>query len=235
MIDFTLLSLTEQAQTSQITDCHVGNPCEIVCDPRVIINSPMIRRSYGYDKKERIYLCEKVSIVSEMYFAITLDRTTAGPITLNDHHVPLEGTLLKRKWLHPGSDFQDGSQVVVDYHCCALQRTMPPAVPAIVFLSGKDPDFEYIQGEIEIDVTMAGIRTYLRILNYPRGENIQLTIRIEDFVAEVTEVGGSELFTPEPTAEDVGTVVPNPSVSELSMPMRSKEPLSPLGDFTGKV
>ncbi|GKF11067.1 hypothetical protein Tco_0048993, partial [Tanacetum coccineum] len=41
-------------------------------------------------------------------------------------------------------------------------------------------------------------------------------------------------FTPEPTAEDVGTVVPNPSVSELSKPMRSKEPLSPLGDFTGK-
>ncbi|GJW80352.1 hypothetical protein Tco_0144327 [Tanacetum coccineum] len=49
-------TLTEQAQTSQITDCHIGNPCEIVCDPRVIINSPMIRRSYGYDKKERLKL-----------------------------------------------------------------------------------------------------------------------------------------------------------------------------------
>ncbi|GJU00727.1 retrovirus-related pol polyprotein from transposon TNT 1-94 [Tanacetum coccineum] len=44
--------LLEQAQMSQITDCHIGNPCEIVCDPRVIISSPMIRRSYGYDKKE---------------------------------------------------------------------------------------------------------------------------------------------------------------------------------------
>lgn len=28
----------------------------------------------------KVYLCEKLSLVNEMYFAITLDRTTAGPV-----------------------------------------------------------------------------------------------------------------------------------------------------------
>lgn len=29
---------------------------------------------------EQVYLCEKLSLVNEMYFAITLDRKTAGPV-----------------------------------------------------------------------------------------------------------------------------------------------------------
>jgi len=27
-----------------------------------------------------VYLCEKLSLLNEMYFAITLDRKTAGPV-----------------------------------------------------------------------------------------------------------------------------------------------------------
>lgn len=30
----------------------------------------------------QVYLCEKFSLVNEMYFAITLDRSTAGPVRL---------------------------------------------------------------------------------------------------------------------------------------------------------
>ncbi|CAA6655295.1 unnamed protein product [Spirodela intermedia] len=30
----------------------------------------------------KVYLCEKLSLINEMYFAITLDRTTAGPIII---------------------------------------------------------------------------------------------------------------------------------------------------------
>ncbi|ERN18833.1 hypothetical protein AMTR_s00067p00119600 [Amborella trichopoda] len=30
----------------------------------------------------KVYLCEKLSLVNEMYFAITLDRTTAGPLII---------------------------------------------------------------------------------------------------------------------------------------------------------
>ncbi|KAG5514623.1 hypothetical protein RHGRI_035876 [Rhododendron griersonianum] len=32
--------------------------------------------------KVRVYLCEKMSLVNEMYFAITLDRKTAGPLII---------------------------------------------------------------------------------------------------------------------------------------------------------
>lgn len=32
----------------------------------------------------QVYLCEKLSLVNEMYFAITLDRTTAGPVCILD-------------------------------------------------------------------------------------------------------------------------------------------------------
>ncbi|CAK9149986.1 unnamed protein product [Ilex paraguariensis] len=37
----------------------------------------------------KVYLCEKLSLVNEMYFAITLDRTTSGPV------VPFWGNCLK--------------------------------------------------------------------------------------------------------------------------------------------
>lgn len=29
----------------------------------------------------QVYLCQKLSLVNEMYFAITLDRKTAGPVS----------------------------------------------------------------------------------------------------------------------------------------------------------
>ncbi|KAM0996775.1 hypothetical protein ACFX13_006779 [Malus domestica] len=62
---------------------------------------------------------------------------------LNDHHVLLEGTLLKPNMVTPGSDAKKVSPEVVSYHTLrALQRTMPPAVPAVVFLSGGQSEEE---------------------------------------------------------------------------------------------
>ncbi|CAN0926284.1 Fructose-bisphosphate aldolase 1, cytoplasmic [Linum grandiflorum] len=56
---------------------------------------------------------------------------------LNDHHVFLEGTLLKPNMVTPGSDAKKVSpEVIAEYTVRALQRTMPAAVPAVVFLSG---------------------------------------------------------------------------------------------------
>ncbi|KAF5185869.1 Fructose-bisphosphate aldolase [Thalictrum thalictroides] len=56
---------------------------------------------------------------------------------LNDHHVLLEGTLLKPNMVTPGSEAKKVTpEVVAEYTVRALQRTMPPAVPAVVFLSG---------------------------------------------------------------------------------------------------
>ncbi|GJZ04540.1 reverse transcriptase domain-containing protein [Tanacetum coccineum] len=238
----------------------------------------------------RIYLCEKVSIVNEMYFAITLDRITAGPdiialrrghhllsetsSALNDHHVPLEGTLLKRNMVTPGSDSKKvAPKVMVEYTVRALQRTMPPAVPAIVFLSGGQRLFNKAHSrhgleKQNVEVAQDGflarckansedtIGNASHIARYIHFVVRELTIRIEDFVAEVTEMGlrfdqnhikSTPPFTtplafttalnlvgrsnPEPTAKDVGTMVPNPSVLGLSKPMRSEEPLSPLGQL----
>ncbi|KAH7512114.1 fructose-bisphosphate aldolase 6, cytosolic [Ziziphus jujuba] len=62
---------------------------------------------------------------------------------LNDHHVLLEGTLLKPNMVTPGSDAKKVSpEVVAEYTVRALQRTMPAAVPAVVFLSGGQSEEE---------------------------------------------------------------------------------------------
>ncbi|KAF6152489.1 hypothetical protein GIB67_023183 [Kingdonia uniflora] len=56
---------------------------------------------------------------------------------LNDHHVLLEGTLLKPNMVTPGSDANKVSpKVIAEYNVRTLQRTMPAAVPAVVFFSG---------------------------------------------------------------------------------------------------
>ncbi|GFZ02472.1 aldolase superfamily protein [Actinidia rufa] len=62
---------------------------------------------------------------------------------LNDHHVLLEGTLLKPNMVTPGSDAPKvAPEVVAEYTVRALQRTMPAAVPAVVFLSGGQSEEE---------------------------------------------------------------------------------------------
>ncbi|XP_057765407.1 fructose-bisphosphate aldolase 5, cytosolic [Salvia miltiorrhiza] len=62
---------------------------------------------------------------------------------LNDHHVLLEGTLLKPNMVTPGSDSPKvAAEVIAEYTVTALRRTVPPAVPGIVFLSGGQSEEE---------------------------------------------------------------------------------------------
>ncbi|KAE9596017.1 hypothetical protein Lal_00030506 [Lupinus albus] len=62
---------------------------------------------------------------------------------LSDHHVLLEGTLLKPNMVTPGSDSAKVAPSVVAEHTVrALQRTVPAAVPAVVFLSGGQSEEE---------------------------------------------------------------------------------------------
>lgn len=62
---------------------------------------------------------------------------------LNDHHVLLEGTLLKPNMVTPGSESgRVTPEVVAEHTVRALQRTVPAAVPAIVFLSGGQSEEE---------------------------------------------------------------------------------------------
>lgn len=56
---------------------------------------------------------------------------------LNNHHVILEGTVLKTNMVTPGSECDKvGAEVIAEHTVRALQRTVPAAVPAVVFLSG---------------------------------------------------------------------------------------------------
>jgi fructose-bisphosphate aldolase class I len=62
---------------------------------------------------------------------------------LNDQHVLLEGSLLKPNMVTPGSDAKKvAPEVIAEYTVRTLQRTVPPAVPAIVFLSGGQSEEE---------------------------------------------------------------------------------------------
>ncbi|XP_023523526.1 fructose-bisphosphate aldolase, cytoplasmic isozyme 1 [Cucurbita pepo subsp. pepo] len=62
---------------------------------------------------------------------------------LSDHHVLLEGTLLKPNMVTPGSASPKvAPEVVAEYTVAALLRTVPAAVPGIVFLSGGQSEEE---------------------------------------------------------------------------------------------
>ncbi|MQM05430.1 hypothetical protein Taro_038241 [Colocasia esculenta] len=78
--------------------------------------------------------------------AITETVLAAVYKALNDHHVLLEGTLLKPNMVTPGSDSPKvGPEVIAEYTVTALRRTVPPAVPGIVFLSGGQSEEEATQ------------------------------------------------------------------------------------------
>jgi len=63
---------------------------------------------------------------------------------LNDNHVLLEGILLKPNMVLSGTDAAQraGPQEVAKYTVQTLSRTVPPAVPGIMFLSGGQAEAE---------------------------------------------------------------------------------------------
>ncbi|OVA05112.1 Fructose-bisphosphate aldolase [Macleaya cordata] len=75
--------------------------------------------------------------------AVTETVLAAVYKALNDQHVLLEGTLLKPNMVTPGSDSPKvAAEVIAEYTVTALRRTVPPAVPGIVFLSGGQSEEE---------------------------------------------------------------------------------------------
>lgn len=63
---------------------------------------------------------------------------------LHDHHIYLEGTLLKPNMVTPGQSCPTKftPEQVADATVCALRRTVPAAVPGITFLSGGQSEEE---------------------------------------------------------------------------------------------
>jgi len=74
---------------------------------------------------------------------------------LADHHVYLEGTLLKPNMVTPGQSCSKKAtpQEIARATVTALQRTVPAAVPGIVFLSGG-------QSEVDASVNLNAINQY---------------------------------------------------------------------------
>jgi len=80
----------------------------------------------------------------EVSAAVTERVLAAVFKALNDHHVLLEGILLKPNMVLPGnqSENKPGADVIAKYTVRTLQRTVPPAVPGITFLSGGQSEAE---------------------------------------------------------------------------------------------
>ncbi|CAN8326018.1 unnamed protein product [Cochlearia groenlandica] len=75
--------------------------------------------------------------------AVTETVLAAVYKALSDHHVLLEGTLLKPNMVTPGSDSAKVTpEVIAEHTVTALRRTVPAAVPGIVFLSGGQSEEE---------------------------------------------------------------------------------------------
>ncbi|KAL2933626.1 Fructose-bisphosphate aldolase cytoplasmic isozyme [Bienertia sinuspersici] len=103
----------------------------IICQENGLV--PIVEPEILVDGSHDIDRCAEVSerVLAACYKA------------LNDHHVLLEGTLLKPNMVTPGSDSKKvANDVIAEYTVRTLQRTVPPAVPGIMFLSGGQSEEE---------------------------------------------------------------------------------------------
>lgn len=103
----------------------------IICQENGLV--PIVEPEILVDGSHDIHKCADVTerVLAACYKA------------LNDHHVLLEGTLLKPNMVTPGSkSAKVAPEVIAEHTVLALQRTVPAAVPAVVFLSGGQSEEE---------------------------------------------------------------------------------------------
>merc|ERR1719357_1710063 len=95
---------------------------------------PIVEPEVLCDGEHTLDRCQKVTetVLAAVYKA------------LNDHHVFLEGTLLKPNMVTPGQSCPQKATPaqVAEATVTAFSRTIPPAVPGIVFLSGGQSEEE---------------------------------------------------------------------------------------------
>jgi len=103
-----------------------------ICQSQRIV--PIVEPEILPDGDHDIDRCQKVTetVLAAVYKA------------LNDHHVFLEGTLLKPNMVTPGQSCQKraGAAEIAYATVQALRRTVPPAVPGVTFLSGGQSEEE---------------------------------------------------------------------------------------------
>ncbi|XKL64390.1 hypothetical protein PGB90_004476 [Kerria lacca] len=114
-----------------------------ICQSQRIV--PIVEPEIIPDGDHDLDRCQKVTetVLAAVYKA------------LSDHHVYLEGTLLKPNMVTPGQSCptRATSEQIAEATVTALQRTVPAAVPGVVFLSGG-------QTEEEATVNLNAINAY---------------------------------------------------------------------------
>lgn len=114
-----------------------------ICQANRIV--PIVEPEILPDGDHDIERCQKVTetVLAAVYKA------------LNDHHVYLEGTLLKPNMVTHGQSCvtKSSAQEIGAATVTALSRTVPAAVPGVVFLSGG-------QSEEEASVNLDAINKY---------------------------------------------------------------------------
>jgi len=89
---------------------------------------------------------------------------------LSDHNVFLEGTLLKPNMVTPGASCKTraSSQEIALATVTALRRTVPPAMPGVVFLSGGQTEIEATSNLNEMNKLPQELRPWKLSFSYGR-------------------------------------------------------------------
>ena len=111
-----------------------------ICQANRIV--PIVEPEILCDGEHNLDRCQKVTetVLAAVYKA------------LNDHNIFLEGTLLKPNMVTPGINCKERAtaEQIATATMTALSRTVPAAVPGVVFLSGG-------QSEEEASVNLSAI------------------------------------------------------------------------------
>jgi len=134
-----------------------------ICQSQRIV--PIVEPEILPDGDHDIERCQKVTevVLAAVYKA------------LNDHHVYLEGTLLKPNMVTAGMHFKGpkpSAEQIAEATVTALRRTVPAAVPGITFLSGG-------QSEEEASVNLSAINNQLKrpwALTFSYGRAMQASV-----------------------------------------------------------
>jgi len=103
-----------------------------ICQQNGIV--PIVEPEILQDGDHSIEVCQEVT-----------ERVLAAVFkALNDHHIYLEGILLKPNMVTPGAQCPNraSAEEIANATVTALRRTVPPAMPGVTFLSGGQTEIQ---------------------------------------------------------------------------------------------
>lgn len=121
---------------------------------------PIVEPEILIDGDHSIEVCQEVTerVLAAVYKA------------LSDHHVYLEGTLLKPNMVTPGLDCAKKATPaeIANATVTALRRTVPPAMPGITFLSGGQTELQATENLNAMNILPQELRPWKISFSYGR-------------------------------------------------------------------